>query len=40
LNHAVQENTVEAPIIETDVILVMFIEGVHSYLQCGEIPGA
>jgi len=39
LDQAVQENTVEAPIAESDVILVMVVEGVHGYLQCGEIPG-
>ena len=39
LDQAVQENTVEAPIAEADVILVMVVEGVHDYLQCGEIPG-
>jgi hypothetical protein len=40
LDQAVQENTIEAPIAESDVILVMVVEGVHGYLQCGEIPGA
>jgi hypothetical protein len=39
LDQAIQENTVEAPIAESDVILVMVVEGVHGYLQCGEIPG-
>jgi hypothetical protein len=40
LDQAIQKNTVEAPIAESDVILVMVVEGVHGYLQCGEIPGA
>jgi hypothetical protein len=29
LDQAVQENAVEAPIVESDVILVMLVEGVH-----------
>jgi len=39
MDQAIQNNTVEAPIAESDVILVMVVEGVHGYLQCGEIPG-
>jgi hypothetical protein len=39
LGQAVQENTIEAPITKTDVIVVMVVEGVHGYLQCGEILG-
>jgi hypothetical protein len=39
LDQAIQKNTVEAPIAESNVILVMVVEGVHGYLQRGEIPG-
>src|SRR5207253_78975 len=39
LDQAIQKNTVEAPIAESNVIPVMVVEGVHGYLRCGEIPG-
>jgi hypothetical protein len=35
-----QQDTIEATIDETDVILMMFIEGVHGVLQWGQILGA
>ncbi len=38
LDQTVQEHAVEATIVESDVILVMLQEGVHSHLQCGETP--
>src|SRR5260370_30199893 len=40
LDHGMQQDTIEATIGETDVILMMFIEGVHGVLQWGQILGA
>lgn len=36
LEQAVEQHAIEAPIAETDVILVMLVEGVHAVLQGGE----
>jgi hypothetical protein len=36
----VEQDTIEAAIVESDVILVMVHKGVHGYLQCGETPEA
>ncbi|MGC2332629.1 MAG: hypothetical protein WA581_14335 [Candidatus Acidiferrales bacterium] len=38
LDGCVQQDTIEATITESDVILVMVQKGVHGYLQCGETP--
>src|ERR1700741_2377201 len=38
LDGGVEQDTIEAAIIESDVILVMVQKGVHGYLQCGETP--
>src|SRR6266496_5425833 len=40
LDQTVQQETIETPIPELDVILVMLDEGVHGTLLWGEIPGA
>jgi hypothetical protein len=40
LDHGMEQDTIEATISETDVILMVFIEGVHGVLQWGEILGA
>jgi len=40
LDETVEQNPVKAAIPETNAILVMLVEGVHSQLLCGEIPGA
>jgi hypothetical protein len=40
LNDAVEQNPIEAAIPESNAILVMLVESVHSQLLCGEIPGA
>jgi hypothetical protein len=37
---ASEQNTIEATIVESDVMLMMVEEGVHGYLQCGETPEA
>jgi hypothetical protein len=39
-DHGMEQDTIEATISETDVILMVFIEGVHGVLQWGEILGA
>jgi hypothetical protein len=38
LNRGMEQDTVEATIGETDVILMVFVKGVHGYLQSGETP--
>jgi four helix bundle protein len=35
-----EQDTIEATIRKTDVILMVFVEGVHEVLQRGQIPGA
>src|SRR5208283_1070762 len=40
LNRRVEQDTIEATIHKTDVILMVFVEGVHGILQRGQIPGA
>ena len=40
LDRGVQQDTIEATIGETDVILMVFVKGVHGVLQWGEILGA
>jgi hypothetical protein len=40
LDRGVEQDTIEAPIGETDVILMMFVKGVHGVLQWGQILGA
>src|ERR1700689_4443861 len=40
LDQSSQQESVETPIPELDVMLVMLDEGVHGTLLCGEIPGA
>src|SRR5437588_12475685 len=40
LDRGMEQDTIEATISEPDVILVVFVEGVHGVLQSGEIPGA
>jgi hypothetical protein len=37
LNGRVQQNTVKAPVMKSDVILVVFVEGVQGFLQDCEI---
>src|SRR5260370_820589 len=37
LDHGMQQDTIEATLAQTDVILMMFIEGVHWVLQWGQI---
>jgi hypothetical protein len=39
LDETVEQNPVETAISETNAILVMLVESVHSQLLCGEIPG-
>jgi four helix bundle protein len=39
LDQAVPQDAIQASITESDVILVMFVRGVHGDLQSGEIPG-
>jgi hypothetical protein len=36
LDQSVQQNPIEASIVELDAILVLFEKGVHGNLQCGE----
>jgi len=40
LDRGMEQDTIEATIVESDVILVMVHKGVHGYLQCGETPEA
>jgi len=40
LDGGVEQDTIEATIMESDVILVMLQKGVHDYLQCSETPEA
>jgi hypothetical protein len=40
LNRGMEQDTIEATIGETDVILVVFEKGVHGVLQWGQILGA
>jgi hypothetical protein len=40
LDRRVEQDTIEATIHKTDVILMVFAEGVHGILQRGQIPGA
>ena len=40
LDEAVEQNPIKAAISESNAILVMLVESVHSQLLCGEIPGA
>ena len=40
LDRGVEQDTIEATICETDVILMVFEKGVHGVLQWGEILGA
>src|SRR5260370_30570493 len=40
LDRRVEQDTIEATIHKTDVILMVFVEGVHGILQRGQIPGA
>lgn len=40
LDHAVEENPIEAAVAEPDAIVVVLVERVHGVLPCGEIPGA
>jgi hypothetical protein len=40
LDRSIEQNTIEAAIVETNAILVMLQKGVHGHLQCGETPGA
>jgi hypothetical protein len=39
LNQSVQKDAVKTTVAEFYAILVMFAEGVHRLLLCGEIPG-
>src|SRR6516225_1114674 len=39
LDGSVEQHTVKATIVKTDVILMVFVKGVHGFLQSG-IPGA
>jgi hypothetical protein len=39
LDRRIQQDAIETAISKTDVILVVFVEGVHGNLQRGEIPG-
>ena len=40
LDRGVEQDTIEATIGETDVILMVFVKGVHGVLQWGQILGA
>ena len=40
LDQPVQQQSVQAPVMEPDVILVMLEKAFMGNLQCGEIPGA
>jgi hypothetical protein len=40
LDHAVEQNPIEAPVPEPNATLVMLVERVHGALPRGEIPGA
>jgi hypothetical protein len=40
LDRRVEQDTIKATIHTTDVILMVFVEGVHGILQRGQIPGA
>lgn len=40
LNDPVQQNAIEASIVESDARLVVLAKGVHADLQCGETPGS
>ena len=39
MNQSVQKDAVKTTVAEFYAILVMFAEGVHRLLLCGEIPG-
>jgi hypothetical protein len=39
LNQSVQKNPIKTTVGKFDAILMMFAEGVHRLLLCGEIPG-
>ena len=40
LDRSMEQDTIEATIGETDVILMVFVKGVHGVLQWGQILGA
>jgi hypothetical protein len=40
LDRGMQQDTIEATLGETDVILMVFVKGVHGVLQWGQILGA
>src|SRR5918994_448684 len=40
LDHAVEQNPIEAPVSESNAIVVVLVERVHGVLPRGEIPGA
>src|SRR2546422_4708330 len=40
LDRGMEQDTIEATIIETDFIFLGFVEGVHGVLQRGGLPGA
>jgi len=40
LDDPVQQQSIKTPILKSNAILVMLVEGVHENLQCGEIPGS
>jgi hypothetical protein len=39
LNQSVQKNPIKTTVGKFDATLMMFAEGVHRLLLCGEIPG-